>query len=145
MPWSVLKHCPNAHPLYHGARCPLCAAAGRARHDLARPSSSARGYGGAWAKARSSFLASHNSCKSCGKPATVVDHIKPHKGDSALFWSKDNWQPLCTPCHNRKTATQDGGFGRPSVAGGANNLDAAASGPVGKKQTQYRENWGFWS
>jgi 5-methylcytosine-specific restriction protein A len=44
-----------------------------------------------------------------------VDHIKPHglkqaidSGDSAaieraraLFWdSKNNWQSLCTPCHN---------------------------------------------
>jgi 5-methylcytosine-specific restriction protein A len=24
----------------------------------------------------------------------------PHKGDRALFWDRDNWQPLCTSCHN---------------------------------------------
>jgi shikimate kinase len=35
----------------------------------------------------------------CGEVATVVDHIKPHRGDQALFWDKNNWQPLCTHCH----------------------------------------------
>lgn len=33
-------------------------------------------------------------------PSTVVDHIKPHKGDMSLFWDADNWQSLCTTCHN---------------------------------------------
>lgn len=32
--------------------------------------------------------------------ATVVDHITPHKGDSALFWDKANWQSLCKRCHD---------------------------------------------
>ncbi|WP_314945899.1 hypothetical protein [Bradyrhizobium cosmicum] len=36
----------------------------------------------------------------CGKPAVVVDHVKPHRGDRALFWDKRNWQPLCTHHHN---------------------------------------------
>ena len=43
-------------------------------------------------------------------PATVVDHIVPHKGDKKLFWDSGNWQPLCGPCHSRKTAKEDGGF-----------------------------------
>ncbi len=29
-----------------------------------------------------------------------MDHIKPHRGDLALFWDRTNWQPLCNPCHN---------------------------------------------
>ena len=45
--------------------------------------------------------------------AREVDHIEPHKGDDTLFWDQDNWQPLCKPCHSRKTATEDGGFGNP--------------------------------
>lgn len=46
-------------------------------------------------------------------PAEVVDHIKPHKGDTTLFWdSENNWQPLCKRHHDIKTATEDGGFGR---------------------------------
>lgn len=44
--------------------------------------------------------------------ATVVDHIVPHCGNQQLFWDTDNWQPLCKKHHDRKTATEDGGFGR---------------------------------
>jgi len=45
--------------------------------------------------------------------AVVVDHIIPHRGDLALFWDeKNNWQALCHRCHSRKTAREDGGFGR---------------------------------
>ena len=36
-------------------------------------------------------------------PATVVDHIVPHRGDPRLFWDEKNWQPLCKECHDRKT------------------------------------------
>ena len=32
--------------------------------------------------------------------ATVVDHKTPHKGDEALFWDQDNWQPLCKTDHD---------------------------------------------
>lgn len=34
------------------------------------------------------------------KPAAVVDHIIPHKGDRHLFWDSDNWQSLCKHCHD---------------------------------------------
>lgn len=34
-------------------------------------------------------------------PATVVDHVIPHRGDRKLFWDSSNWQPLCVECHNR--------------------------------------------
>lgn len=44
--------------------------------------------------------------------ASVVDHIVPHKGDQKLFWRRSNWQSLCKRCHDVKTATEDGGFGR---------------------------------
>ena len=39
--------------------------------------------------------------------ATAVDHIVPHRGDSKLFWDRNNWQPLCKPCHDRKTGRED--------------------------------------
>lgn len=32
--------------------------------------------------------------------ANVVDHIKPHKGDEALFFDPSNLQSLCAPCHD---------------------------------------------
>lgn len=33
--------------------------------------------------------------------ATVVDHIRPHKGSLDLFFSPDNIQSLDASCHNR--------------------------------------------
>ena len=75
-----------------------------------------RGYDRRWAQARLLFLLSSPLCLCCQKEsritaATVVDHIKPHKGDQSLFWDRTNWQPLCVRCHNHKTAREDGGFG----------------------------------
>ena len=32
--------------------------------------------------------------------ATVVDHITPHRGNTFLFWSVNDWQSLCALCHN---------------------------------------------
>lgn len=70
-----------------------------------KESSSARGYNHRWRKARAQFLQLHPLCRYCeqmGKiqPAEVVDHRVPHKGDQALFWDHDNWQPLCKTCHD---------------------------------------------
>lgn len=45
------------------------------------------------------------SCKADGRvtPATVADHIRPHRGDPELFWDWSNLQGLCEACHNRKS------------------------------------------
>ena len=76
--------------------------------DALRGGSAARGYDGRWKKARSLFLKQHPLCAFCqaeGKivPATVVDHIIPHRGDKILFWDETNWEPLCKECHDKKT------------------------------------------
>lgn len=73
----------------------------KARHDARRPNARARGYSRQWEKARREYLALHPYCRRCGSLATVVDHIKPHKGDERLFWDRSNWQPLCARHHNR--------------------------------------------
>jgi 5-methylcytosine-specific restriction protein A len=69
-----------------------------------------------WRAARLMYLAEHPLCVQCAREgrttaATDVDHIKPHRGDQALFWTESNWQSLCAHCHAVKTDTQDGGFG----------------------------------
>jgi 5-methylcytosine-specific restriction protein A len=89
----------------------------RKQADRDRGTSTQRGYGYKWQQLRARYLASHPLCVECKraglvKIAEVVDHIVPHKGDMALFWDSDNWQPLCKACHDRKTATEDGGWGR---------------------------------
>jgi len=75
-------------------------AARKAVYDKARPSSSARGYTGAWDQARKAWLDRHPFCVRCGKRADVVDHKIPHRGDKQLFWDRSNWQSLCFTHHN---------------------------------------------
>lgn len=75
-------------------------------------SAASRGYGSRWNKARKMYLAAHPLCEQCLKEgrytkATVVDHIKPHRGDPKLFWDPDNWQALCKKCHDKKTGEYD--------------------------------------
>jgi 5-methylcytosine-specific restriction enzyme A len=83
-----------------------------------RPSAAKRGYDARWRLYREWFLSQPENvlCKwrGCHQPATVVDHIKPHKGDYGLFWDPANHQGLCKPHHDMKTAREDGGFGRPA-------------------------------
>lgn len=89
----------------------------RPRRDN-RPGSTKRGYGYRWQKASKAFLKLHplcqcDECKTLGRvrESTVVDHKIPHKGNKVLFWDRSNWQAMAKTCHDRKTATQDGGFG----------------------------------
>jgi 5-methylcytosine-specific restriction endonuclease McrA len=62
-------------------------------------------YGRRWNAARRRFLTTNPLCVFCQKrkrvtAATVVDHIRPHRGDLILFWDEGNWQSLCQPCHD---------------------------------------------
>ena len=79
-------------------------------HDALRGGAHVRGYDAKWRKARALYLQQHPLCAECRRngtltPATVVDHIVPHRGDKALFWDQQNWQPLCVHHHNIKTGS----------------------------------------
>ena len=39
--------------------------------------------------------------------ASVVDHIKEHKGDEKLFFDLNNTQSLCKQCHDGVKQTQE--------------------------------------
>ena len=102
MPTRAPRLCRCGHRIASGVRCPCERredAARKARFDQRRPSSSARGYDRSWEKARAEFLRRHPRCK-CGDPATLVDHIRPHRGDQTLFWDKTNWEAMCVSCHS---------------------------------------------
>lgn len=84
------------------------------QYDRLRGNAHQRGYSNVWRKARATYLHSHPLCVACEQqnrvtPASVVDHIKAHKGDQDLFWDTSNWQSLCQSCHNSKTAKEDMG------------------------------------
>lgn len=102
--------------LVERGRCAAHQSQQRQAHDSTRGNSAERGYDNKWRKARQGYLRSHPLCVECERQgrvtaADVVDHITPHRGDMTLFWNSNNWQSLCTTCHNIKTATEDGGFG----------------------------------
>jgi 5-methylcytosine-specific restriction endonuclease McrA len=83
---------------------------------VTRAGSAARGYNARWRKYRLGWLRKHPCCGDrldersvehslCARSgravlATDVDHIKPHHGDTKLFWSPDNHQSLCGICHD---------------------------------------------
>jgi 5-methylcytosine-specific restriction protein A len=104
------------------SRCAAHQIQAKREADSRRGSSSERGYGGKWRRAREAFLSRHPLCEcpECGAgairalAATIVDHIVPHRGDAKLFWNQKNWQAMAKPCHDAKTAREDGGFGNPS-------------------------------
>ena len=80
-----------AQLIRRGSRCLPCA---RRRRPTGRP----------WQRVRAAVLkASSGRCARCGDPATEVDHVVPlQRGGSG---HTDNLQPLCAPCHRRKTGT----------------------------------------
>ena len=74
-------------------------------YDHARGSARSRGYTPRWDKASRGFLGKNPICLACEaagllEAARVTDHIIPHRGDCALFWDKDNWQPCCRWHHD---------------------------------------------
>ena len=118
MPSRPMKPCntPGCAVLSREAYCPKHKRQRRSTKDSDRGTAAQRGYGYRWQRARATFLAEYPLCRECEgmgiiKPATVVDHIIPHKGDHGLFWDQGNWQPLCKRHHDIKTATEDGGWG----------------------------------
>lgn len=116
MPIAARRPCtwPGCRELVsEGSRC----AQHRRQVERERGSAHERGYTSAWTKARAAYLSAHPICvvhraEGALVAASVVDHKVPHRGDKQLFWDSGNWQALCKPCHDRKTATEDGGFGR---------------------------------
>lgn len=77
-----------------------------------RPSAAARGYDKTWKRFRLQYLRSNPTCVRCGAAATDLDHIDGQGPLGPHGYSDHNLQPLCHPCHSRKTAAHDGSFGR---------------------------------
>lgn len=119
-PKTICKHAGcNAEAVSHG-RCqrhqqkalPPIATPSKRKYKDNRPSAHKRGYDGRWRQARLSFLDNNPLCVMCQAkeilvPATVVDHIIPHRGNQERFWDMTNWQALCKTCHDYKTNTID--------------------------------------
>jgi 5-methylcytosine-specific restriction enzyme A len=76
----------------------------REQHDQRRGTATSRGYGVEWQRARLQHLSVNPLCVCClangvVEPATMVDHVIPHKGNMNVFWNSADWQSLCDWCH----------------------------------------------
>lgn len=65
-----------------------------------------------WRKRRKLFLLRNPLCAMCMEvqkltPATVVDHVIPHRGDLRLFWDEGNWRSSCKTCHDGAKQQQE--------------------------------------
>ncbi|WP_413207011.1 HNH endonuclease [Rhodospirillum sp. A1_3_36] len=117
---TICARCGKARPV--GKSCPHCPPPVRPQDPNAsarfRPYSSPE-----WRTLRSQVLKAQPLCVVCGSRSEIVDHIKPWKGDPALFLDHRNLQALCRPCHSRKTAREDGGFGNATGKAKAKGCD----------------------
>ena len=100
-------YCANHKPA-HDAKMQKRLEERRAKFDNNRPSFRERGYSSLWDRQARIYLHANPLCVHCDRMGLTVsskevDHMVPHKGDSGLFWSKDNWQALCKSCHSKKT------------------------------------------
>ena len=67
-----------------------------------------------WLALRARVLREEPSCRVCGKPSTVADHIHGHACTDwrERFHDRASIQGLCASCHSTKTATtEQGGAG----------------------------------
>lgn len=74
-------------------------------YDRRRGSAKDRGYNHRWAKASATHRLHHPLCLGCKAAglivaAELVDHVEPHKGDSAKFWDTSRWQSSCRWHHD---------------------------------------------
>lgn len=112
-----LKVCaqPGCPELTTTHRCPTHTAhlrAGQAQHRRDIGDDAMKLYNTtAWRRRRARFIRRNPDCAACGKQASDVDHVAPRRILVAAGINDpdaDMWlQPLCGPCHSRKTATVD--------------------------------------
>jgi 5-methylcytosine-specific restriction protein A len=81
-------------------------------YDQQRGTAHERGYTNRWNIARTAYLRKHPLCVRCRQAgrisaASVVNHIKPHKGDMKLFWDSSNWESVCKTCHDSAIQKQE--------------------------------------
>ena len=74
-----------------------------AKHKSQHPEQAKVWTSARWKVLRREQLAREPMCKMCGRLATSVDHIIPHRGDPDFAYNADNLQSLCHACHNAKT------------------------------------------
>lgn len=123
MPYSAPSLCaePGCGELTLTNRCDEHRTERRREADRRRPNGTQRGYTREWAQFSRDFLQRHPLCEcdNCRhlepwrRPdATDVDHMGGHSRTCPHAYDERHLQALSHTCHSRKTATEDGSFGR---------------------------------
>lgn len=123
-------------------RCPRHTRSGDFRSSRTRGlTTTERGYGWRWQKAREVILAREPLCRPCKQagrvsPATEVDHVveKARGGTD----DPDNLQPICKHCHDAKSRVE--ARGGPAVATSV----TVVCGPPGAGKTTYVRERAMW-
>jgi 5-methylcytosine-specific restriction protein A len=81
-----------------------------------------------WRALRLAQLQDQPLCERCEAKgfviaATVVNHRKPHKGDTALFADPENLESTCKPCHDGPIQSEE----RTGKANGRTGYDGSAN------------------
>lgn len=92
----------------------------RREADRRRGGGGERGSTARWKRFRKRYLAEHPVCEcgpdccpdGCWRLAVDVDHIDGTGRNGPRAYDESNLMPMAHECHSRKTARQDGGFGR---------------------------------
>lgn len=112
MPSAAKRQCaqPGCPELVERGRCPKHQAAKHKGIDARRGSSTERGYDTDWRRLRAYVLRNEPLCRECRQNERLevgveVDHIIPI-GDGGKRLDQSNLQPLCKPCHSRKTMNE---------------------------------------
>ena len=129
---------PCAHPgcsalaLDTGNRCAAHRRVTYAQDRQVRGSSHERGYDARHRKWRLAVLARDPVCVMCNAElSTDADHIVAlSKGGT---WALTNGAGLCHGCHSRKTAREDGSFGREKTAPHCEAMHAQAHDEAGDR------------
>ena len=119
-PMKPMKPCssPGCNQLVTSGKCEKHSKQAVQRYETTRKGGYHDWYSSTrWKAYRKRYLMEHPlcECKECTEngwvyAASVVDHRVPHKGDYDLFWDSDNHQAMYKPHHDKKTASEDGGY-----------------------------------
>lgn len=124
MPNRAKRICPRCKQLYVG-RCAVCAARLLVKTKLRTDAAGPDPYdNNRWRQFSRAFLAVHPTCE-CPRHlampeyrrprAQITDHIDGLGPNGPRGYDPANCQALTRKCHGHKTATMDGGWGRPRV------------------------------
>jgi 5-methylcytosine-specific restriction protein A len=111
VPTAALRPCvePGCPELVPSGRCAVHQTARYRKVERTRGTAKERGYDKDWRRVRDDVLRDEPCCRLCAPAVSLaveVDHVKPLAQGGARL-DRRNLQPLCRPCHQKKTGIEN--------------------------------------